>query len=146
MTHIKGRFFLGAAIAAAVFFSAVRLAAAATDDDSKVLPAGRQAVFSGMVKDIDPTEMTINYMGEDVVIDADALTQGGLGDLDDFYDEGSFVTVEGTMVDENRVIASRLIKGGMPYAYNYDNYDPDEPDVPPFIVNSPGIITADDLN
>lgn len=99
-----------------------------------VSPEGRQAVLSGSIVNLDADGMTINHLGQDIQVDAEALIEGGLGDMDDYYDEGMFVTVEGTLTDEDEIAATRITRGVR------------NNEVPPYIVNNPGIIGADDLD
>ncbi|GEM_PF-2591753 len=123
---------------AAVFLAGFPGVSQAVEDDRRgVLPAGRQAIVTGSILDIDPDGLTIDNMGREIEIDAESLIQGA-GDMNDYYDEGMIVTVEGMLTDEDKIAASRITQG-VPFDSRYN-------DIPPYIVNNPGIIGADELD
>lgn len=103
-------------------------------DRGGVRPEARQAIMSGRIVTLDDDGMTIDHLGEEIEVDAESLVERGLGSMDDYYEEGMFVTVEGTLTDEDEIAASRITRGARVN------------EVPPYIVNNPGIIGADELD
>ena len=108
----------GLLLAGALVVSAPQSSRAQDDSRYMVAPQARQAVVSGTVTDIDYDGLTISHFGREIEVDARSLLGNGLGnDLDDYYDEGMAVTVEGTMTDDDEMTATTITQGN-PYNRN----------------------------
>lgn len=94
-------------------------AVSASAQDTGVAPEGRLAVLSGRITDVNRDELTIQHYGDQITVQAGELTRGGTGNLNDYFDEGMFVTVEGVMEDEDEVVATRITRGAY---YDYLPY------------------------
>ena len=95
------------------------------------LPANAQqnagTTVWGEITDIDYDSITIERQGEEVDVDTTAISEHG---LDDIYEEGMYVGVEGTVGKYDEIKASH-VKEGAPYTSYYTpvppaNLDEDE--------------------